>query len=277
MVIKMDLNKNDYKISRSSPINSTREYLETGPGRQKTKLKEKLLGMEYADLFMIQSSGKRWEALMNDPDVLFRRKLSPSLYNLNQIKLRFALGVSKGTANNVLNQSIVLDRRTAHKLAQIFNLPLQVVLEREPSELSYSALTGYHLVGSVKKVDLQNIYKERAQTDSVSAFLITNPQSLFERETESPVPGRWVTSYTGMDYFEFYLSHEPILDKSKIREILQMFPFAEHIITTYVPFRPDKRSLWVLGPKQSVEREYHTLLHELEEYRDKTVVYKVDR
>lgn len=76
-----------------------------------------------------------------------------------------------------------------------------------------------------------------------------------------------------MDYFEFHLHHEPVMDKALQRRILNAFPFANDVITTYVPFRSKMRSLWIMMPKVGREQDFKGIITELKGFRDATVHY----
>ncbi|MGE7057262.1 hypothetical protein ACQKI4_32435, partial [Paenibacillus glucanolyticus] len=100
----------------------------------------------------------------------------------------------------------------------------------------------------------------------------TDAQRLLE-QAGPLTTGRWVTTYPELDYFEFHLPNEPVLHKAKRKDILNAFPFATHLMTTYTRFRSE-RSLWVMGPKPGKQQEYQQILMELE-FRDQTIVHEI--
>lgn len=239
--------------------------------------KRKLCRLDYVDVLALQNSFELWHALMNDPDLYFRRTLCRKLFNLSEPDVAEALGYSAtraGAAHNLFNSSGMPHWPRPFKLSILLNHPWQLVNKNDPEEFSYSSPAEYFDPGVAKKIHIKDLSKERAQVKSIAGFVILNPQEVFSLETP-PVTGRWVTTYPEMDYFEFHLHHEPVMDKALQKRILNVFPFANDVITTYVPFRSNMRSLWIMMPKAGREQDYKGLITEFKGFRDATVHYQL--
>ncbi|MEC0269698.1 hypothetical protein [Paenibacillus anseongense] len=277
---------NKYRESyRNTPLSIMEEYLNairnaTPKDYQQTnqkaliKAKKALKRLDYRDMLILQSSEKNWLTLMNDPDMYLRRIFCKNLYNLSESDLMDVLNIQSGTANNLFNLTSMPVMPRPFQLAILFNHPWQVVNKKNPDEFSYSAPTEYFFEGVAKRDHIKDLNNERFIVKSIDGYVITDPQEIFPLES-SPITGRWVTTYREVDYFEFHLRHEPVMDKATQKKILNAFPFANDVIVTYTPFRPEIRSLWVMIPKNERMDEYLGILHELAEYRDKTVHHKL--
>lgn len=271
----MTIGQEDYSAYRSSPVQIIKEYLDAvklADVRQSelTSRKAKILDLDYRDLLIAQSSTERWEKMMNDPDIYFRRALCKKAYRLTDTDIMRALSLSSGAANNLFHLSDMPKWPRPLQLGVLFNHPWQLVNKKDPDEYSYSEATEYYYSGVAKRIHIKNLGYERPSVMSIAGYVITDPQELFPQEC-SPVTGRWVTTFPEMDYFEIHLNHEPLMDKVTQKRILNVFPIANDVITTYLPFRPKKRSLWIITPKKGRMNEYFGILNELTEYRDKTV------
>src|SRR5690606_7727406 len=106
----------------------------------------------------------------------------------------------------------------------------------------------YFNPGVSKRIDITEILSERNRIKSISGFVVLNPQLLFQQE--DAVTGRWVTTYPELDYFEFHLTYEPLMDRALKKAIVSLFPNAKYIVTTFRPFKPESyRSFRVVFPK----------------------------
>ncbi|MEI2400107.1 hypothetical protein [Paenibacillus phytohabitans] len=236
-------------------------------------IKRKLCRLDYMDVLALQNSIELWHLLMNDPDLYFRRTLCRKLFNLSEPDVAEALGYSAiraGAAHNLFNSSGMPHWPRPFKLSILLNHPWQLVNKIAPEEFSYSSPSEYFDPEVTKKIYIKDLFREKTQVRSIAGFVILNPQELLPLELP-PLTGRWVTTYPEMDYFEFHLNHEPILDKAFKKRILSVFPFAKDAITTYVPFRSKMRSLWIMMPKVGREQDYNGLITEFKGFRDATV------
>jgi hypothetical protein len=243
-----------------------------------TKLKSvrrKFGRLDYTDVLVLQNSSELWHLLMNDPDLYFRRTLCKKLFNLSEPDVAEALkysATSAGAAHNLFNSSGMPSWPRPYKLAILLNHPWQLVNQEDPEAFSYSEHAEYFDPRVAKKIHIMELCNERTLVRSIAGYVILNPQELFPLEMP-PVTGRWVTTYPEMDYFEFHLHHEPVLDKATQKRILNVFPLAIDAITTYVPFRSNMRSLWIMMPKVGRKQDYKGLITEFREFRDATVHY----
>lgn len=277
MYMVINMKKDDFIVNRDDIIQIADDYLEYEKGikeKGKASLRKKIISLNYREILILQSSEKRWFLLMSDPNIYFKRKLCAGLYNLVARNIAENIGVKTTAAHNLLNNTNgpkTLMR--SYRLAIMFNHPWQLVIEKNPVKLTYREYAEYLLDGVAKGIIIKEIYKEKENVDTISGYVIFNPNTLFEQEI-SPITGRWVTTYPEMDYFEFHLSHEPILHKKAINQILDAFPNTSTILTTYTPFRPEKRSLWVLIPKSDkFMSDYNNIIRELRDHRDRTVIF----
>ncbi|TJY42670.1 hypothetical protein E5161_07415 [Cohnella pontilimi] len=275
----MTIDQKHYQLFRIEPLRIVNDYLNAA---QRANVREAELSVKreavkklsYRDLLIVQSSSELWHQLMGSLDVQMRRWVCKNLYKLSEPKLMKELKFSKAAAHNLFDDTDWPERPRPFQLGVLFNHPWQLVNEKNPDAFSYSESAEYFITGAAKRTNIQELAAQRAQVISIAGFVITDPQELFPQES-SPVTGRWVTTYPEMDYFEFHLSREPLLDKNTQKKILNVFPVANDVITTYTPFRPNKRSLWVMMPKAGRMNEYHGILNELIEYRDATVHHRL--
>ncbi|MGG1597809.1 hypothetical protein [Paenibacillus naphthalenovorans] len=253
------------------PLKKADQLLKAKDPKITTDLKNYFLKTaNFSLLFRVQMKQKLWEDLLSFPDVFFRRLVCANAYNLSEKMISEAIGISTGSAHNLLNNSREPSYNIIHTFAVMVNVPWQLLIEERPVEKSYSAPTEYFYNGSAEEKQIEELLEERSKVSSIKGYQILNPEYLFDREPEQ-VTGRWVRSLAEMEYFEFHLDREPVLHKQKIEEIFKLFPFATHLVTTYTPFRQNKRSLWVLGPKPGKEKKYQDLLYCLK-MRDSTIV-----
>lgn len=267
----------EFQKYRADIIQTVENYLQEEKSKtekSKNSLRQEIKSLTYRDLLIVQSSEERWSLLMSDPNIFFKRQLCARSFNLTEMNIAKNLDITPPAAHNLLNHAwkpkLLL---RSFRLAIMFNLPWQLVIEKDPVELSYRQCAEYLLNGAAKRSSIEELYREKENVISISGYVISNPYHLFEQEI-SPITGRWVTTYPEMDYFEFHLTHEPILDKKAISQILNAFPYANTILTTYTPFRPEKRSLWVLIPKSDKKMtDLNNIIKELRDYRDKTVIF----
>ena len=214
-------------------------------------------------MLIIHSNRNLWEQLLSDPDPIFRRQLCVQLYKITQEQIAHNVSGSTKTGFSLINHTMRPDNLITFILAIMFNVPWQIIVEKEPVEYSFKEYTEYYLDGSAKRISIEALYKEKDRVvRNITGYVITDAQRLFE-QAGPLTTGRWVTTYPELDYFEFHLPNEPVLHKAKRKEILNAFPFATHLVTTYTPFRSE-RSLWVMGPKPGKQQEYQQFLMELE-------------
>lgn len=229
--------------------------------------------LKYKDMLILQSNRSLWEQLLTDPDPIFRRQLCTQAYKITQKQISHNVSGSTKTGFSLINYTLRPDHLITFILAIMFNVPWQIIVEKEPVEHSFNEYTEYYLDGSAKRISIEALYEEKDRIRrNITGYVITDAQRLLE-QAGPLTTGRWVTTYPEMDYFEFHLSSEPVLHKAKIKEILNAFPFATHLVTTYTPFRSE-RSLWVMGPKPGKHQEYQQILMELE-YRELTIIREI--
>ncbi len=237
--------------------------------------RNKLLNLWHYELLILQSSINQWKMLLNDPSLNFRRGLCAKLYKLKQSDIMKQLDLTSGAVSNLFNESTKPIWPRPFQLSVLFEHPWQLVNYEFPDPNSYHESPEYFDDGVAKKVHLKDLANERLKVTSIHGYVIIDAQKLFQQELTA-VTGRWVTTYPEFDYFEFFLSNEPLIDKT-LRETLQKpFPESKHMITTYRPFKSlTKRALWVIIPKNEALPSYEGMLHELIEYREKTEYHKL--
>lgn len=278
----MQFNEVEYREARKTPLYKVEEYLAVIEVRQtmstqnyklinklKRSIKEEF---NYRDLLIIQSSPIFWERLMQDPDFHFRRFICKKMNNLTEAHLMEALNYSSGAANQLFHKTGIPDLTRAYSLGVVFGHPWQIVNKKDPDEFSYTAFSEYFFDGVAKRIRIKEVGMERSKVTSISGYVITDPKELFPLEP-APVTGRWVTTYREMDYFEFHLLYEPLIDREARKRILNVFPEAHDIMTTHIPFRPGHRALWVMFQKDGKTNEYAAILKELTDYRKGSVHY----
>lgn len=257
-------NKGDlYSLYRAEPLQQAQKYISSDDSQKKGELKRYLKVLKYKDLLAIQSNRRLWEQLLLDPDPLFRRQLCSHAYKITQEQIAQNISGSTKTGFALINETLKPDNFNTFVLAVMFNVPWQIIIEKKPVEYSFNQYTEYFLDGSAKRISVEALYQEKDRVSrNIVGYLIIDAQHLLE--TAGPLTtGRWVTTYPELDYFEFHLPNEPVLHKAKRKEILNAFPFATHLVTTYTPFRSE-RSLWVMGPKPGKQQDYQQILMELE-------------
>ncbi|KRE50637.1 hypothetical protein [Paenibacillus sp. Soil724D2] len=252
------------------PILKAREFLSTTDKIKKAECRTYLLKANYRLLFRIQIYKSLWEQLLLYPDVFFRRLLYANSYDLSQQMISEGTGIASGTAHNLLNTSKQPPLSVLHTYAVMCNVPWQTLVEQIPHEKSFSVPTEYWFYGAADEKRIDELNEEKNRVLSIRGYVINDPLSLFEGEN-CPITARWVRSYPEMEYLEFHLSHEPALYPQKKNIIRNMFPFATHLVTTYTPLRPNRRSFWILGPKPKKETAFEELLKVIE-MRDHTLV-----
>ncbi|NOU94906.1 hypothetical protein GC093_17000 [Paenibacillus sp. LMG 31456] len=262
------MNTND--IYWNLPIQKAREFLNSTDKIKKTECRTYLLNANHRLLLRIQIDKSLWEQLVLYPDVFFRRMLYANSYGLSQQMIREGTGIASGTAHKLLNTSLQPPLSVIHTFAVMCNAPWQTIVEQKPDEKSFSIPTEYWFNGASTEKRIDELSAERIRVRSIQGYWISNPLSLFEGEN-SPITARWVRSYPEMEYLEFHLNHEPALYPKKKNIIYNMFPFATHLVTTYTPLRPNKRSFWIIGPKSNKEAAFAELLN-IVEARDLTTV-----
>ncbi|MFE9278712.1 hypothetical protein ACQKLN_24935 [Paenibacillus glucanolyticus] len=264
---------NSYQIYRAFSLQEAHNYISIEDSREKGELKHYLKSIKYKDMLILQSNRSLWEQLLRDPDPIFRRQLSTQLYKITQEQIAHSVSCSTKTGFSLINYTMRPDNLIIFILAIMFNVPWQIIVEKEPVEFSFKEFTEYHLNGTAKRISVEALYEEKDRVGrNITGYLITDAQRLLE-QAGPLTTGRWVTTYPELDYFEFHLPNEPVLHKAKRKDILNAFPFATHLMTTYTRFRSE-RSLWVMGPKPGKQQEYQQILMELE-FRDQTIVHEI--
>jgi len=253
------------------PIVQAKEFLSTADKEKKAKCRAYILKANYRLLFRIQIHKSLWEQLLQYPDIFFRRLLYANCYGLSQQMIRERTGIASGTAHKLLNASWQPPLSVIYTYAVMCNVPWQTIVEEEPNENSFVVPTEYWFSGASVEKGIDELNEERNQVRSIQGYWINNPFALFEGEHD-PITARWVRSYSEMEYLEFHLNHEPALYPQKRNIISKMFPFASHLVTTYTPLRPQKRSFWIVGPKPKKEAAFSELLKVIEA-RDLTSVF----
>lgn len=252
------------------PILKAKELLHTTDSIRRMDCRTYILNANYRLLFRVQIYQSLWEQLLLYPDVFFRRQLSANCFGLSQHMIREGTGFAAGTVHNLLNTSHQPPLNLIHTYAVMCNVPWQTLVEQKPEEKSFTSPTEYWFNGVSVEKRIDELNAERGQIRSIRGYWISDPLPLFEGEI-SPITARWVNSYSEMEYFEFHLNHEPALYPQKRKIIQKMFPFATHLVTTYTPLRPHKRSFWILGPKPNKQTAFAELIKVIED-RDRTFV-----
>lgn len=265
----------NYETTRNAALEVYNDYVATITNENSNdweinKKKQAILALPHYKLLIIQSSIKRWEELLKISDLKFRREICSKLFNLKQVDIMKELKLSSGAVSNLFHKSTKPNGPGPYHLSVLFNHPWQLINLENPNPFSYSESSEYFYDGVSKEIYLSHLVTEREKVRSIRGYVILNPYELFQQET-LPIPGRWVTTYPEFDYFEFHLNYEPLINKVLRKGLLQLFPQAIHIITTYRPFKPKgKRSLWIIIPKNEATSSYKGILHELKKYRDDT-------
>lgn len=271
----MTFNRESYKMTRKDTLQVFKDYIEVITHKESidwdvVKKKEALLALSHNELLIIQSSSKRWEQLLNNSDVNFRRAICAKLFNLERVDIMRELNLSDGAVSNLFNKATMPVWPRPFQLSVLLDHPWQLINKENPVPYSYSESPEYFNEGVSKHVHLKDLSNERFNVRSIYGYVILNPQELFQQESR-PIAGRWVTTYPEFDYFEFHLNYEPLIDKVIRKGILELFPQAKHMITTFRPFKPTgKRSIWIIIPKKQDIGSYQGIIHELKEYRDDT-------
>lgn len=271
---QMTFNPESYKLNRKAVIPVVENYFnklaDTNLSNAKLlEIQETVLELNYHELLIIQSSIECWEKLMYDPDVNFRRMLCLKLFNLKQVNIMQELGISDGAASNLFNKATMPDMPRPFQLSILFNHPYQLINLKNPVKDSFRESPEYFYHGVSKSIGIKELPAERTNVTSIRGYVITDPQVLFNKESDR-ISGRWVTTYHEFDYFEFHLNNEPLIDKELRKRICELFPQAKHLVTTFLPFKRNFRSLWVIIPKGKSRNSYIGILHELKVYRDQT-------
>lgn len=269
----MSNTNNFYPLFRAEPIQEAQKYISSKDSQKKGELKRYLESLKYKDMLIIQSSRSLWEQLLSDPNPLFRRQLCMQAYKITQPQITHNVAGSRRTGFALINKTEHPGNLYTFILAIMFNVPWQIIVEKEPVEYSFKEYTEYYLDGSAKRISIEALYKEKDRVGrNITGYVITDAQRLLE-QAGPLTTGRWVSTYPEMDYFEFHLSSEPVLYRAIRKNILNAFPFATHLVTTYTPFRSE-RSLWVMGPKPGKHQEFQQILMELE-FRDETDIREI--
>ncbi|OMD31923.1 hypothetical protein BSK66_12530 [Paenibacillus odorifer] len=256
------------------PVRKAQELLNTTDNKSKAECRSYILDANYRLLFRIQNYKSLWEQLLLYPDVFFRRQLYANWFGLSQQMIRKGTGIASGTVHNLLKTSHQPPLSVIHTYAVMCNVPWQTLVEQKPDEKSFYLPSEYWFNGASVEKRIEELNAERDQVRGIRGYWINDPLPLFEGE-KSPITVRWVNSYPEMEYFEFHLNHEPALYPQKRNLIQKMFPFATHLVTTYTPLRPYKRSFWILGPKSNKQTAFAELLKVIEA-RDLTSVFPLN-
>lgn len=266
-------NRSYHSKYRSEPIKKASQYLLAVTNKEKDTIKNNLRSiltkLNHQDVLMIQSNKSLWEQLMLKSDYHLRRILCKKLFNLNESHLMDALSYSSGSANQLFSKTGIPDLTRAFQIGMLFGHPWQMLNKNTPDELSYSSFSEYYYHGVAKRINFKTLGNEKSNVKSITGYVITDPQKLFRQEL-TPVTGRWVTTFPEMDYFEFHLTSELLLDKQTLKKILSVFPEANDVVGTYIPFRPQHTALWIMTQKPGMESQYNRIKKELAEYRYKT-------
>jgi hypothetical protein len=207
---------------------------------------------------------------MNDPLLSFRRRLCTRLFNLSGTKIGIELNRSSGAISNLFEDDTLPQWPRPFQLSVLFDHPWQLVNKTNPDEYSFFESPEFFEDGVANRIEIWSLMDDLSKVKSIRGYVITNPGEMFS-DKSSPITGRWVSTYPEFDYFEFHLNSEPLIDNKFRKGILEIFPTAKYVLTTYRPFKPvHKRSLWVIIPKNKSLGSYQGMLHELKEHREKT-------
>lgn len=270
----MGFNRNNYNTNRTAVHNVYEKYLNLiqSPHSNSHKLveaKEDILSLPYYELLIMQSSIKRWETLMSDPSLYFRRSLCAATYNIKQNDIAIELGISEGAVSRLFNEDKMPKWPKPFLIGVLLDHPWQLNNMIEPDTDSFRISPEYFYPGLLKQVDIKEINKEREKTRSISGFKVLNPHVLFQRETGA-IAVRWVTTYPELDYLEFHLTYDPLLDHVLRDTISNFFPQAKYILKTFRPLKPNyDRAFRLIFPKNESLFSYPGMIHELK-FRDHT-------
>jgi hypothetical protein len=254
------------------PIRKAQELLNTTDNKSRAECRSYILDANYRLLFRIQIYKSLWEQLILYPDIFFRRQLYAKSFALSQQMIKEGIGVSTGSAHNLLNATQEPPLSVIHSYAAMCNVPWQTIVEENPDQKYFSIPTEYWFNGASVEKRIDELNEERNQVRSIRGYWISNPILLFEGEN-NPITARWVRSYPEIEYLEFHLNYEASLYPQKRTTIKKMFPFATHLVTTYTPLQPmHKRSFWILGPKAKKQTAFAELLKVIEK-REFTSVF----
>lgn len=259
-------------LTGKDPRATTKAIVQKYLNHPSEETKERIKELSTNELLRAQHAMEIWEAFLKTKDLFFKRVVCAKSYHLSERDIGVVLGFSSKAAHDLLtNVSVPKDHLRIFKLAIMLNIPWQVIFEKKPIEITYHNYMEYYVDGTAKWINIEDINQERFGMQGVTGYVIQNPSSLFEEEA-SYITGRWVRSYPEFDYFEFHLSQNPILDSDLIQKILNIFPLAKTIITTYTPLRPRTRSLWVIHERAEKLNGYKWIVSELR-YRSKTIIH----
>jgi hypothetical protein len=275
----MKFNPTSYKLTRSDILSLFKKYdAMTSLGDVDkwaiNQCKSELLSLHYNELLILQSSLEHWNKLMSDHDLNFRRFILAKVYNLTRSHIVDELSITDGAVSNLFNNATLPKWPRPYQLSILMNHPWQLVNKVNPDPLSYRESPEYFQGDVSKQISVMKLRDERSNVKSICGYVITDPASLFLNEYE-PITGRWVTTYQEYDYFEFHVTKEPIVDRPLQSEIQKLFPQAEYIYTTFLPYKPLKRAVWIIIPKNKNLGSYYGMLHEFKRYRKETVFHSL--
>ncbi|MGO4548093.1 hypothetical protein AB4Z29_25230 [Paenibacillus sp. 2TAB23] len=273
----MEFNQNNYKTNRTAVHDVYKKYLKLMQSPHSNRhilaeAREDILSLPYYELLIMQSSLVRWETLMNDPNLYFRRALCAATYNIKQNDIAIELGISEAAVSRFFNEDKMPKYPKPFLISVLLDQPWQLINMKTPDFDSFKSSPEYFYPGLLKQVDIKEINKEREKTRSISGFKILNPQVLFHQETDA-IAGRWVTTYPELDYLEFHLAYDPLVDHVLRDAVASRFPQAKYILKTFRPFKPNyNRVFRLIFPKNESLFSYPGMIHELK-YRDKTELH----
>ena len=271
----MKFNPTSYKLTRADILSLFKKYeamISLGDDVDKwaiNQCKDEIRSLHYNELLILQSSIEIWNKLMSDSDLNFRRFILAKVNNLTPSNIKDELAITNGAVSNLFNKATVPKWPRPYQLSILMNHPWQLVNKVYPDPISYEEWPEYLQGGIPKQTSILELFDERSNVKSISGYIITDPALLFPDES-GPITGRWVTTYLEYDYFEFHVTKEPIVDMPLQTEIQKLFPQAEYIYTTVLPYKPKKRAIWIIIPKNKKVGSYYGMLHEFRRYRKGT-------
>ncbi|MGE7057133.1 hypothetical protein ACQKI4_31765, partial [Paenibacillus glucanolyticus] len=168
---------NSYQIYRAFSLQEAHNYISIEDSREKGELKHYLKSIKYKDMLILQSNRSLWEQLLRDPDPIFRRQLSTQLYKITQEQIAHSVSCSTKTGFSLINYTMRPDNLIIFILAIMFNVPWQIIVEKEPVEFSFKEFTEYHLNGTAKRISVEALYEEKDRVGrNITGYLITDAQ-----------------------------------------------------------------------------------------------------
>ncbi|MFC5531001.1 hypothetical protein [Cohnella yongneupensis] len=211
---------------------------------------------------------------MSESSLHFRRALCAATYNIKQNEIAKKLDITEAAVSKLFNGFNMPKWPKPFSLSILLDHPWQLVNMIKPDMDSFKQNPEYFIPGVSKQAQLNELAQERDKTKSICGFKLLNPQLLFNQE--ETITGRWVTTYPELDYFEFHLTYDPLVDHVLRKKVVTLFPEARYIVKTFRPCRPKHdRAFRVIFPKNQPSLSYVGMIHELKNFRDETECHEL--